>query len=341
MSAPLVSIVTRTLGRPCLADAAAAVASQTWRPLEWVVVDAAGAGLVPPPAGDAIVRTVSTGERMLRSRALNAGLDAATGARALILDDDDLLLPHAVAHLAVALDAAPGHHLAYGDVLLDDGGPAPVGRFDFEYSELWITIRNLFPPNAALFDLAWLRERGIRLDETLDWFEDWDFWLAVSEHTRFLHLREFTAVYRGHLSQSGVATFDQPGADPRIREHGDRVAKRAARRYRPLRERHDAMKATARRLEADGKWSEAAAAWGTAHAEFHYDPEPLLRYAAIARRAGDVVAARSTLALGRHLMPDDDALARESDELEAALAASAGTPGDACAAGGTPRQGPR
>ena len=284
------------------------------------MVDAAGAGLVPPPAGDVIVRTVTTGERMLRSRALNAGLDGATGARALILDDDDLLLPHAVAHLSAALDAAPGHRLAYGDVLLDDGGPAPVGRFDFEYSELWITIRNLFPPNAALFDLPWLRERGIRVDETLDWFEDWDFWLSVAEHTRFLHLREFTAVYRGHLSQSGVLTFDRPGADARIREHGDRVAKRAVRRRQRLRDRHNGMKAEARRLETEGKWSEAAAAWAAAHAEFHYDPEPLLRYAAIARRAGDVAAARSTLAFGRHLMPDDVAIARASEDLDAAPA---------------------
>lgn len=315
MAAPLVSVITRTLGRPCLAEAAAAVAAQTWRPLEWVVVDAAGAGLAPPPAGDVAVRTVSTGGRMLRSRALNAGLDGATGVRALILDDDDLLLPHAIARLAAALDTSPEHKLAYGDVHVDNGGAAPASRYRFEYSELWLTTRNLFPPNAALFELQWLRDRGIRVDETLDWFEDWDFWLAVSEHTRFLHVREFTAVYRAHLSQSGVLDVDDPGADPRIREHGSVVARRAIRRRWALQARHDALKEAARLLEADRRWTEAAAAWAGAHAEFHYDPEPILRYAAIARRAGDMKAARAALVRGCRLMPDDASLARARDEL--------------------------
>ena len=58
----LVSIVTRTLGRPCLADAAASVAAQTHRPLEWVVVDASGRGLDAPSAAGVLVRIVSTGE---------------------------------------------------------------------------------------------------------------------------------------------------------------------------------------------------------------------------------------------------------------------------------------
>ena len=69
----LVSIVTRTLGRPCVADAAASVAAQTYRPLEWVVVDASGNGVDVPPAGDVPVRIVSTGSPMNRTVAGNAG----------------------------------------------------------------------------------------------------------------------------------------------------------------------------------------------------------------------------------------------------------------------------
>ena len=67
----LVTILTRTLGRPCLPDAAASVAAQTWRPIEWLVVDAAGTGLDAPAAGDVDVRVVGSGEPMLRARAAN------------------------------------------------------------------------------------------------------------------------------------------------------------------------------------------------------------------------------------------------------------------------------
>ncbi|MEO8485269.1 MAG: glycosyltransferase [Betaproteobacteria bacterium] len=305
-----VSILTRTLGRPCLAEAAESVAAQSYRPLEWIVVDAAGRGIDAPRAGDIPVRVVSLGEPLRRSRAANVALDHATGARALILDDDDLLEPGAVEVLARGLDDEPGTRLAYGNVRIDTGDAARSGTYRFEYSELLVTRRNLFPPHAALFDLSLCREDGVRFDESLDWFEDWAFWLDASAHTRFLHVREVTAVYRLWLSQSGVWQVGEEGADPRMAEQRDRVIQRGAARRSRLEARHAELKQHAASLAAAGRHAEAAAAWMAAHQSDHYDVEPILRYADLAARAGDARAVRGIVESGLALLPNEPALYR-------------------------------
>ena len=308
--AGLVTVVTRTLGRPCLAEAAASVAAQTHRPLEWVVVDAAGRGVDVPPAGDVPVRVASAGEPLPRARAANLGLVSALGARALILDDDDLLEPRALERLSAALDAHRDAHLAYGNVrgvLSDD---REVALFRFEFSELLIARRNAFPIHAAMFDLAFVRAAGVTFDESLEWFEDWQFWLALSERTRFVHVRETIATYRMHLSQSGIGNVDGERADARVLAQRDAVLARGAGRREALDVRHDALKREAHAHEAAGRLPEAAAAWLAAHQDFQYDAEPLLRYAGLALRAGDARAARAIVDSGLALLPYEPALHR-------------------------------
>ena len=317
--AALVSIVTRTLGRPCLAEAAASVAAQTYRPLEWLVVDAAGDGLDVPGMDGITVRVAGRGERLRRSRAANVGLDEARGARLLVLDDDDLLRPAAVERLAAALDANPSHRVAYADVALWESGDHPVGRFASEYSELLLARGNLFPPNAALFDAALVRDAGERFDVALDWYEDWDFWLRLARHTPFLHLRETLADYRQHLSQSGIAQMEAPGADPRIRAQHTLVFERWAARRTALAERHEQLKRDAAAHEAAGRWPNAAQLWMQAHLSYPYDAAPIVAYASLAARAGDLRAALDTLGRGLTLMPGDPSLASAHAALAARL----------------------
>ncbi len=95
MPPPLVTIVVRSMGRECLADALASVALQRHRPLELVVVDATGGShpSLPPIPGLDDVRLVSVGRRLNRPAAANVGLDAARGEWIGFLDDDDFLEP--------------------------------------------------------------------------------------------------------------------------------------------------------------------------------------------------------------------------------------------------------
>jgi len=319
----LVSIVTRTLGRPTLAEAAACVAAQTWRPLEWVVVDAAGSGLVPPTAGDVPVRVVSTGGRLLRGAAANAGMRAAQGEWLMLFDDDDLIRPEHVGRLVEAVAAEPGHRIAYADVaapgyLLDyadvemwlaDGERAHV--FDVPYSPLLLAKDNLFPPMAALFSARLVREHGCAVDESLDYFEDWDFWLAAARLTPFVHSPQCTAIYRTYLSESGIHAHGRADADPRLAQDSATIRGR----YRDDRDRlgaaqrarMDAALAAAER----GDLAASASLWNDAHIADPFDPEPITRYAELAFRAGDPAAARQVLEAGIARLPDEPSL-RES-----------------------------
>jgi len=298
----LVTIVTRTLGRPCLADAAASVAAQTYRPIEWLVVDAAGSGVVPPAAGDVEVRVIGNGERMLRSRAGNFGFLHARGARGMVLDDDDLLLPRAVELLSNALEANPPMRVAYGNVAVETESGIEY-EYMFEYSELALLMRNLFPPNAAMFDLSLMRNDGVRFDEGIDYFEDWDLWLKAAALTPFAHVRERTGVYRLQLSQSGVWDYERPGSDPRIAQDLQTVRERYAARRSPLWQAFEAKKREARSFAASGRLEAAATAWLGAHVMLPFDEEPVVGYATIALRAGDERAAQFTLMSALALAP--------------------------------------
>jgi len=315
-----VSIITRTLGRDCLADAAAAVAAQTLAPLEWVVVDAAGEGLAPPPAGAVPVRVVSTGTRLPRSRAANAGLDAARGDRLLVLDDDDLIAPAHLEHLALALDANPSARVAYSDWEALEAPDSRVGGHAPAFSPLLLARRNLFPPHAALFDARLVRDAGCRFDETLEYFEDWDFWLALARHGPFVHSPGCTATYRTFLSQSGIHGHGQGATDPRIDGDHGRIRARYREDTRRLEDAQAARKAAARDAYRRADLPRAAEGWSAAHLADPDDAEPIAGYADVAVRAGDLVTARAILGQGLARLPGRPALAERLAEVEARLA---------------------
>jgi hypothetical protein len=212
--------------------------------------------------------------------------------------------------LSAALDGHPDAHVAYGDVRAVAEDNREVAHFRFEYSELLVARRNPFPIHAAMIDLAFLRAAGLRFDERLDWYEDWQLWLALSARTRFVHVPETIGTYRTHLSASGMRDVDGERGDARILAQRDAVLSRSAERRDALDARHDALKREARAHEAAGRLPQAAAAWVAAHQDYQYDAEPLLRYAELALRAGDARAARAIVDNGLSLLPYEPALHR-------------------------------
>src|SRR6185295_18264809 len=93
-----VSILIRSSARPELADALAALAAQTYRNLEVVVVNVTGRPHppLPDPASALEIRFVDPGRQLPRPLAANAALEAATGDFIAFLDDDDLFEPEHV-----------------------------------------------------------------------------------------------------------------------------------------------------------------------------------------------------------------------------------------------------
>jgi glycosyltransferase involved in cell wall biosynthesis len=219
----LVSIVVRTKDRPKLfAEALTSIALQTHRPIEAVVVNDGGddvRSVVDAFAGrlDSLLVDLRPGRG--RSAAANAGIAAARGAWVGFLDDDDLLLPDAV---AVLLDASGGGDVVpYGrvDAYFHPEGESPrlfrVFSRPFDLDAL--LFENFIPINACLIPAEILRDVG-GMDERLECFEDWDLFLRLSDRLPFRHVDRQVAEYR---------IFDQAfitGRGGQERQHLGRVA---------------------------------------------------------------------------------------------------------------------
>ena len=195
------------MGRPTLARALASVAAQTWRPLEIVLVDAAGAGLDMRSHAGIPVRVARGGGALDRPRAANAGLAAARGAWIGFLDEDDEIEPDHVARL-VATASVAGLPVAYGQtrMIAADGAERIFGG---PFNREALLRSNYLAIHAVLFHRAFV-DQGLRFDESLATFEDWDFWLQLAARTDFAFSGKATAVYRAAAGASGA------GAGPNL-----------------------------------------------------------------------------------------------------------------------------
>lgn len=203
---PLVSVIIRSIGRPTLAEALSSVARQTYPKIEVIVVNAIGPKhpAIERPTSLHSLSVVEAATPLPRSAAANAGLDAARGDYLIFLDDDDLLLPIHIETLVQALATKPEAKAAHtnAQVVAQDG--RVLGTFDEPYEKSLLWSGNFLPIHAVMFART-LLESGCRFDESLDSYEDWDFWLQLSKHTHFLHCATATAIYRAELGQSGMA----------------------------------------------------------------------------------------------------------------------------------------
>ncbi|MGX2039215.1 glycosyltransferase [Methylocaldum sp. MU1018] len=199
---PLVSVIIRSMDRPTLNETLQAVALQTYPNIEVVVVNAKGGEhrKLGDRCGCFSLRIVNDGGKPLkRAAAANAGLDAARGEYAALLDDDDTVDAGHYAHLADAVRQADGVRdaVAYAGVrCVDREDPKrQVFRvFAEPFEEAKLLVGNFIPLHAPLFPRRCFVE-GVRFDESLDLYEDWDYWLQLSQVCRFIHTGRVTATY--------------------------------------------------------------------------------------------------------------------------------------------------
>lgn len=204
LPAPRVTVIVRTRNRPDMLRAALeSVCAQSYRPIELVVVNDGGDEVqdivrdCEGELGSVLYQRLAPAQG--RSAAANRGLEMARGELVIFLDDDDWFLPGHVARLVEALRAHPQAGVAYAGVecVEDDGegGLRPVHVFDQGFDPIHLALQNYIPMHAALFRRE-LIDSGCRIDETLDLYEDWDFWIQLSERTEFIHVPGISAVYR-------------------------------------------------------------------------------------------------------------------------------------------------
>ena len=205
MGTPSVSVVIRTKDRPTfLRRALASVAAQAYPRLEVVVVNDGGedpAAVLAEFEGALEIFLVNYSTSVGRSRAAQAGLEAATGELVNFLDDDDEFRP---GHLATLVGAITGEgvRVAYSDVecLTEEadgsGGYRVVGRTvfggDLDRSRLF--FESTVPIMAVLMDRKLAIEVG-GFDASLEYFEDWDLFLRLARRTWPHHCPAVTATY--------------------------------------------------------------------------------------------------------------------------------------------------
>ncbi|MES2933853.1 MAG: glycosyltransferase [Pseudomonadota bacterium] len=205
--APLVSIIVRSMGRASLVDALASLAAQSYRNLDIVIVDATGGRHPPLPAAmaaDARFRLVSSGKPLQRPAAANAGLDASMGEYVGFLDDDDLFDPDHVA-LLMRRVLAPDHpDFVYAGLWLVDRYHRLLRCQSNRFNILMFQFFNLIPAISVLVHRR-VVELGCRFDESLDVFEDWDFWLQIVPHVQIARIEAPTQYYFVEAGTSGTS----------------------------------------------------------------------------------------------------------------------------------------
>ncbi len=200
---PRISVIVRTRDRPeLLAEALASLAASTYTRAEIVLVNDGGAKPAVPEDFPLPVTAVDLESNRGRSAAANAGIAAATGDYVTFLDDDDLVEPEHLATLA-GLVQASGVRVAYTDAAvgiyeLDEGGWRCTERripYSRDFDPEMLLFDNYIPFNTLLIERQLMTEAG-EIDETLPFFEDWDYLIRLAALTPFHHLARVTCEYR-------------------------------------------------------------------------------------------------------------------------------------------------
>ncbi len=209
MQATTISVVT-----PCYNGAAyigqtiASVLAQTHAPREIIVVDDGStdeSAEIIASFGDPVrlIRQKNQGESVAR----NVGIRAAEGDYLAFLDADDLLEPTSYERMLSALDGRSDAVALMGAAWFDRDPAKPYRQYPpIASSFLPNIIRGNFgPPHCWLTPRSVVEQAG-GFEESMRYFEDWDFWWRVAlTGAKLVPVNHLGALYRHH-PQSQLAT---------------------------------------------------------------------------------------------------------------------------------------
>jgi GT2 family glycosyltransferase len=203
---PLISIIVRTKDRAkLLKRALQSISAQTYRPIEVVLVNDGGCNLnteeLKMLLGEVSLNYIRLEKNVGRAYAGNVGIENANGKYVGFLDDDDEFYPDHIQTLVAVLMREP-YPIAYADaetILMDldkEGNFIEKGRhmsYRHEFIPEVLLIQNYIPFMCLLFDKKVFD--GIKIDEGLDLFEDWNLLIDLSQKFSFAHIKKVTAKY--------------------------------------------------------------------------------------------------------------------------------------------------
>lgn len=219
---PLVSVVIPTYNRcQFLSQAIESVLSQTFRDLEIIVVDDGStdgtAELVRERYGTSVryIRQANQG----RSKARNAGMEAAEGKYIALLDSDDTWKAGKLEKQIRLLEASPEVGLAhtYTEVTGSTGSPDPAqtltrlklhaAALKRGYDYLNMSRECVMFTSTVVVRRERLREIGL-MDEAISGLEDGDWYLRAALVTKIATNPEPLVLYRMHGANTSMREFN-------------------------------------------------------------------------------------------------------------------------------------
>lgn len=246
---PLVSVITPAYNRvPYIRQAVESVLSQSYSPIELIVVDDGSSDgtfeLLAECAsrGEIILLTHPDRQNLGQSSALNLGLRHSSGRYIVILDSDDVLHPEKISKQVAYLERHPDIGMVYGQAMAisSDGRELfPIPPNDHvelgDPNRLLLDCYMALPGGAmvrkSVFDQAGFFEESFRASQ------DHDMVLRIAEIAPFVFLPGIVFYYRKHagsISQQGLERRWKVGfeilerAKKRFRYQGTTIRKRKA-----------------------------------------------------------------------------------------------------------------
>lgn len=225
----LTSIIIRTYNRPgLLARAIESVYSQTYSPIEIVVVNDNGADVLDvidhfknlPPQRKIVrkIEYVVNRSRIFRASSANVGLEMAKGQYIGFLDDDDILYSHHVStHIAAqvkhkallsiskAVESIETDRKLQGQFTEKEKlyfFPDKINKLNFFFFD------NYFPSNSVIFQKKVLEKVG-KFDPNLFVLEDWDFFIRLLLRYEPLLINDVTCIYTTRGSKFNIRYSDK------------------------------------------------------------------------------------------------------------------------------------
>lgn len=206
---PLVSIIVRTCGRPCiLRETLVSLRKQTYDNIEIVIVEDGAPisqDMIRAEFSDLNILYRATGKKVGRSKAGNLAMSLAHGEYLNFLDDDDLFYADHVEVLVATLEKSK-LDAAYATsfetpIVVTSKEPYIynvknyLGIHKQPFNRIILCHHNYIPIQCIMFAKSLFEEYG-GLDESVDALEDWDMWVRYSLYTNFAFVLKTTSVYR-------------------------------------------------------------------------------------------------------------------------------------------------
>ena len=213
---PLVSVLIRTKNRPeLLGKALLSVQMQYYQNLEVNIVNDGGSEIEHIVERFDFERCYIRNNKESKGRAgaANDLLKMVNGDYAIFLDDDDTFDSSHIDDLLGIMLKNEGLLAAYSAVRIGEDLKNEK-YYNHPYSAALLRRGNYIPFHAVLFSRK-LIDMGCRFDESLEIYEDWDFWLQVSQHSDFYYLDKVSATYHisGTSGTGGAGGHTMHGAD--------------------------------------------------------------------------------------------------------------------------------